>query len=43
MLDYLKPGSIVNHRAFFLNDYTPVEFKAVTNVKILRLDFSMLS
>ena len=34
VLDILGPGSVINHRAIFLNETTQVNFVALTDVKV---------
>ena len=34
VLDILEPGSVINHRAIFLNETTQVNFVALTDVKV---------
>lgn len=41
-LDTLGPGSVINYRAVFLRDQAYVEFKAITDVKILTLSLDVL-
>ena len=36
-MEYLQPGSIINHRAFFLEDLMYVDIKCNTHVTLLKI------